>query len=482
MHVTVDQEGSYPAPARLQLLAGLHTVAPLLQACYNIQSQCAFSAWNTADPDTDTLMASSSSSSSGTSSSNNEGSLISRVAAAVFAVNVVAGDLLFALCKMMQQDQETPFTDSNSDALARMLSEPMVPVVLLQQLAALAMLLHEEHVSLLDVAEQQQQQQQQPALQSSSSSQPAVSSQSASSSSSSQQANLGQSSSSSSSQQADPGQSSSSSSRQQADPGQSSSSSSQQAEPGRRQPSKQKFCADLLDVPPFHLDMQQHRPDLASETYWDAARAYDWSSAGEKWLLYSQRAGEIVYALDILMRFRYWIHARSSQQQGFSWRSWLMSTEVHKLALELQLLAAAFVQRQRRQGAVLDAVGYAGDLLVSSNRLHHDIILACMQHGLSRMPSGLLRQCGLQMLQALAAPVQQLLLQPGDAIGEYLRTAVHGGQQQQLYALRVALSGCAVVQRDDPDVFTCGELRLNMVEDSCQVGARTHQALVWHKY
>jgi hypothetical protein len=85
-----------------------------------------------------------------------------------------------------------------------------------------------------------------------------------------------------------------------------------------------------------------------------------------------------------------------------------------------------------------------------------------MQHDMPHLPPMFLQQCGLQLLQALAAPVQQLLLEPDDAIGAHLLTAVHGGQQQQLYALRVALSGCAVVS-DDPDIFTTGEFCLCMV-------------------
>jgi hypothetical protein len=226
---------------------------------------------------------------------------------------------------MLAKRDPPEFADSDGAAVPCMLAEPIVRMVLLQQLTVYAMLLHEEHVSLLDAAEQQQQQQ--PAVSgwsSSSSSQPAVSGQS------------------------------------------SSSSSSQPVEPGRRQPSKQRFCADLLDVPPFHLNLLQQLPGLASKGNWDAARAYDWGSAQEKWLLYCQRAVEIVYALNILVDFTHRIQARSSQQQPVSWRGWLFLPGVLKIVLELQLLAAAFVQRQRRQAAVLDAAGPAADLCCSA--------------------------------------------------------------------------------------------------------------------
>jgi predicted secreted hydrolase len=56
--------------------------------------------------------------------------------------------------------------------------------------------------------------------------------------------------------------------------------------------------------------------------------------------------------------------------------------------------------------------------------------------------------------------VQQLLLEPDDAIGAHLLTADGERHQQQLYALRVALSGCAVVGWSDPDIFATGELCL----------------------
>jgi hypothetical protein len=209
MYVPVDQVGS--GTATQCSTAGLNTVAPLLEACYDIQSRCAFNALHaryTASLETPAARSGSSSSGTGTSSSStsdctNDDRLISRVTEAVYGVHVVAGDLLYAVCKMLEQqvgssseqdqhqdqeqeqeqeqdqEQESASEDSNSDALSCMLENPIVQMTLLQQLAAYTMLLHEEHVSLVNAAEQQQQQQQQPA-----SSQPAVSGQTSSSSSS----------------------------------------------------------------------------------------------------------------------------------------------------------------------------------------------------------------------------------------------------------------------------------------------------------
>jgi hypothetical protein len=164
---------------------------------------------------------------------------MSSVAGAVSSVNVVAADLLNALCKMKRasQDRESQtLADSDAAALLDVLAEPIVPLVLLQQLTVYVKLLHEEHTSL--AAAEQQQQQQPPAV-------------------------LGQ-------------------------------SSSSQQEPMRRQPSKQRFRADLLDIPPFHLDLLQ-RPDLASKAYWDEATTHVWPGGQEKWLLYCQRARQMVY-------------------------------------------------------------------------------------------------------------------------------------------------------------------------------------------
>jgi hypothetical protein len=238
----------------------------------------------------------------------------------------------------MQQERESQeFADSAGLALSGMLAAPIVLKVLLQQLTAFAVLLHEEHISLPDVAEQQQQQ-------------PAVSGQS------------------------------------------SSSSSSQPAEPARGQPSKRRFSADLREVHTFHLDVPQLLRELASKAYWDAARfSYSGCSAEEKWLLCCKHALRMVNAADALAQFRCWIHARSSQQQSNTWQRWLFSAEGTKVVLQLQLLAAAFVQRQRRQGAVLDAAGPAAELLLSCNRLLHNVILGFWQCRLPGLPRMLLQ-------------------------------------------------------------------------------------------
>jgi hypothetical protein len=194
------------------------------------------------------------------------------------------------------------------------------------------------------------------------------------------------------------------------------------------------------------------------KAYWDAARSHC-ARAHEKWLLYSQRARQLVYAANILINYSDWIQARSSQQQSELWQDWLISVEVTTIVLELQLLAAAFVQRQRRQGAALHP-GHTGDLLVNSNSLLQDLILGFMQRGSPCLPPILLRQCGLQLLWALAAPVQQLLLQPDDVAEHLLQlTESGGGQQQQLYVLRLAVSGCGVAHCDDPEFICNGEFQ-----------------------
>jgi hypothetical protein len=108
---------------------------------------------------------------------------------------------------------------------------------------------------------------------------------------------------------------------------------------------------------------------------------------------------------------------------------------------------------------VLEAAGPAAELLVSSNKLLHDLILGITQHFRPGCLHMLRHQYRLQLLQALAAPLQQLLLEPDDTVGAYLLKDERQQQQQQQqpYALRVAASGFAVGNPDDPDIFSTGK-------------------------
>jgi hypothetical protein len=93
-----------------------------------------------------------------------------------------------------------------------------------------------------------------------------------------------------------------------------------------------------------------------------------------------------------------------------------------RLALELQLLAAAESQRtqqqrqqERQQVPEEDHLAnISAVLLNNSARLLHTLIRAVAQASGSCLPPEVLQQAGLQLLQVLAAPLQQLQLSSDD--------------------------------------------------------------------
>uniref|UniRef100_A0A383VBS5 Uncharacterized protein n=1 Tax=Tetradesmus obliquus TaxID=3088 RepID=A0A383VBS5_TETOB len=91
----------------------------------------------------------------------------------------------------------------------------------------------------------------------------------------------------------------------------------------------------------------------------------------------------------------------------------VLSAAAVRLLLELQLLAAGAVQRGRqphqRQPARHD------QLLQTSAALLQWHLKAALQAGRSCLPPEVLQQAGLQLLQALAAPLQQVQLTASDA-------------------------------------------------------------------
>jgi hypothetical protein len=389
---------------------------PLLQACNSIHQVQMYMCLLR-----DTA-AEGSAASSGSSSSRRGGEAIRSgttvLEEAMFNAQLYAGYLLSGVC-LAVDDPPRHVADGHATEAAYMLAHPVVPAVLLQLLAAWAMLLHREHNSWLAAASQQQQQQQQ---------QPALSGQSSGSS--------------------------------------SSSSSTQQ---GRMGSGKQRFRADLLQVPAFHLGLP-----LGSESCLNTAAALNWDVYANQELFhrdaFTSEALNVMKALQVLLCARDVILSSSRQQLAQAWSQHLLSKQAMQLVLEVQLLAAGLVQRQRQErwqqqqqqqpqgqlGDVPQQSRCAAQLLVSRNTLLHAMIQAVMQLGYPGMAHATLQQWGLQLLQALAAPVQQLLLCLGDASGTCLLSGADV-LQQQLYALRAALSGFAVVQHDDPDVVMSGE-------------------------
>jgi hypothetical protein len=216
----------------------------------------------------------------------------------------------------------------------------------------------------------------------------------------------------------------------------------------QQQPSKQQLRADLLQTPAFHQhqDMLQLLP--GGQAYLDAMRRVVVAACGSS-LLEKQcehcfsSAYSFCSVLDVSL-----LHS-CKQQQGSSTdgcTSPALSAAAVRMVLELQLLAAAAVQRLPQQHG-----GNAGNsshpflLSLTSNALHRQI-RACLQAGSSCQPPEVLQQAGLQLLQALAAPLQQLQRTPCDNV--WRATALgavadiqHGSFNQQLLALAAAAPG-----------------------------------------
>jgi hypothetical protein len=129
----------------------------------------------------------------------------------------------------------------------------------------------------------------------------------------------------------------------------------------------------------------------------------------------------------------------------------VLSAAAVRLVLQLQLLAASFVQRRRathqqqQQQPEVEALEHVDSLLVRNNYLlqvHIQAVLQCT--GSSSLPPEVLQQAGLQLLQALAAPLQQLqLCSPHDCLPSLVRSWVQIGDRfaEQLYALQAAAAG-----------------------------------------
>jgi hypothetical protein len=142
-----------------------------------------------------------------------------------------------------------------------------------------------------------------------------------------------------------------------------------------------------------------------------------------------------------------------------------------KLALELQLLAADQTQhwrQQQQQGSRQGRQAAAGANSASSLLFNSDwLLLVLLRSALeadsrlssSGLPPELLQQAGLQLLQALAAPLQQLQLgSPEDTLHHfYSQPAVMEKSAGHLYALRGVTTGLVML---DPSLGKCQEWAL----------------------
>jgi hypothetical protein len=259
--------------------------------------------------------------------------------------------------------------------------------------------------------------------------------------------------------------------QQQQDPAAgSSSSSSSHSQQRPVQGAKQQLRADLLSIPAFHQhpDMLQLLP--GGQAYLDAAAA---------WAGWKQQTGITTLLLTKSLQQAYKLqeslihsltHTLIAQHSGetFDATAPVLSAAAVRLVLQLQLLAASFVQRaraakqqqqqelqqqqQQQQEQELQQQQFLQrmellktQLLLQTNYLlqtHIRSVLQCT--GSSSLQPEVLQQAGLQLLQALAAPLQQLQLSsPSDMLSGMVKSWVSVGDRvaQQLFALQAAAAG-----------------------------------------
>jgi hypothetical protein len=250
--------------------------------------------------------------------------------------------------------------------------------------------------------------------------------------------------------------------------GASSTSSSTQ-----QQAAKQQHRADLLSIPPFHLDMLQLLP--GGQAYLDAAavEAAGWGLTGDAHAI--QLFASAGICCSSIHHYICNHLPRSAAQQQCSRVALVASNAAVRLVLELQLLAFGAVQRQREQPRQQQQQQQQQLQLQQSTpeqrMMDHFALQTCHLLGLqikaaaatsrSCLPPEVLQQAGLQLLQALAAPLQQWQLSSlrGDSylqgaaatralpfLGETLQLLVTAacGAQRQHATFGEPISGSAV--------------------------------------
>jgi hypothetical protein len=245
----------------------------------------------------------------------------------------------------------------------------------------------------------------------------------------------------------------------------SSSSSGQQ--PGSQAAAsgaKQQHRADLLLIPAFHQhqDMLQLLPGgqayLDAVPEWFKARWHRGNSSAEVEAERTNGIAHQTHALTQLMtvHLRYLVEAEqgrgpedsSSSRTSAVSEDPVLSAAAVRLVLELQLLAASWLQRRRsapqqqqqqQQGAEQEQ-DVVEVFLLQCNELLQVQIRAFLQTSRC-LPPEVLQQAGLQLLQALAAPLQQLQMSHPEGALVNLPGAWIGVPIQQLLALRAAAAG-----------------------------------------
>jgi hypothetical protein len=202
--------------------------------------------------------------------------------------------------------------------------------------------------------------------------------------------------------------------------------------------SHKKHRADLLSIPAFHQhqDMLQLLP--GGQVYLDAAAVLPLATGASS---HEDRMGACrSCAFGIIAMLQANCTMPGSTGQALQGGGPLLSAAAFLLVLELQLLAAGAVQRlQTLHHSSEDSVEQRPDrLLYACNVLLQGQIVAVLNAGGSCLPSEVLQQAGLQLLQALAAPLQQLQLGDPDLPSVQGWQQAWGNMLKQLYVLQAA--------------------------------------------
>jgi hypothetical protein len=230
-------------------------------------------------------------------------------------------------------------------------------------------------------------------------------------------------------------------------PGSSSSSSGQGVSQQAGHSSKQ-LRVDRLPIPCFHghQDMLQLLP--GGQVYFDTAAAMTASTfvgnthAAAEALLdkTSIYAAILVFAVNL-----------AEQHEFMDWRCPVLSDAFLCLVLELQLLAAWVVRqqlRQQQQGHSSHQQASDTDaMLLKVNMLLLLLLRVVLPASGSCLPPDLLQQHSLQLLPALAAPVQLLLLSCRGSFAHLSSAAAVGeeSRREQMFALIAAAAGMTSV-------------------------------------
>jgi hypothetical protein len=205
----------------------------------------------------------------------------------------------------------------------------------------------------------------------------------------------------------------------------SSSSSSSSTQQQRQQPAKQQHRADLLSIPTFHQDMLQLLP--GGQAYLDAA-----AEEVAAWVLTGEQKTVMLHSIagNCCCTIHQYLHSQLNSIAGqlHISKTALVSGAAVRLVLELQLLASGAVQRQReqhrqqqQQALTPEDQAFTDNLALNSWDLLRLQIKALVATSRSCLPPEVLQQAGLQLLQALAAPLQQWQL--SRTSDSFLRTA-----------------------------------------------------------